>query len=376
MATIGGNMLPFVRLFDYGNITSGPKNIIKVGASTQGQFVLTDSHELYYIGRNQGGESGNGNTNTVSSWILVSADVSNFFTGGRTLVIIKNDNTIWTSGETYWFTSSTTTSYSTTLVDRTEWFTNTIPVNQIANIVCNSGVIFVLSSSSVLYGAGANGYRGVLGIGSSSIYTLTLCASNVRKVMSTPNDSMYISIDNKLYSSGWNDRGLHGTGNRTQVNIWGLRSSGVIDAAIGGHTLNYYNGTSYFTCGTTPNFLSSDSTTFKAVPVSTLPNNSPLFMTNSEATSTATQIILTSAYQKGIGGNRGLGLNNSQTGAIYSAANLQLPVEVSEISDVAFSDGLTSLLTKDGNVYSTGSYYAIPGASADVAVFTKIDLPK
>ncbi|UTS53577.1 putative DNA condensation protein [Escherichia phage UE-S1] len=369
-------MLPFVRMFDYGNIVPGPKNIIKVGASTQGQFLLTDSHDLYYIGRNQGGESGNGNKNTVSSWILVSADVSNFFVGDRALVIIKNDNTIWTSGETYWFTSSTTTSYSTVLVERTNWFTSAIPVSEIANIVCSYGLIFVLSTSSVLYGAGANGYRGALGIGSSSIYTLTQCATNVRKVMTNANDSMYITLDNKLYSSGWNDRGQHGTGNRTQINTWGLRSSGVIDAVIGGNAFNYYNGTSYFVCGQTPNFLSSDTTSFRAVPASTLPNSSPLFMTNSPALNTATQMIITSTYQKGVGANRGLGLNNSQTGAIYSATNLQLPVEVSEIRDVLFSDGLTSILTKDGDVYSTGSYYAIPGASEDVAVFTKIDLPK
>ncbi|HBC8437379.1 TPA: hypothetical protein ACT2UD_003095 [Escherichia coli] len=369
-------MLPFVRLFDYGNITPGPKNIIKVGASTQGQFLLTDSHDLYYIGRNQGGESGNGNTNTVSSWILVSTDVSNFFVGDRTLVIIKNDNTIWSSGQTYWFTSSTTTSYSTVLVDRTSWFTNAIPVSEIANIVCTYGLIFVLSTNSVLYGAGANGYRGALGIGSSSIYTLTQCATNVRKVMTNSNDSMYITLDNKLYSSGWNDRGQHGTGNRTQINTWGLRSTGVIDAAIGGNAFNYYNGTSYFVCGQTPNFLSSDTTTFRAVPASSLPNSSPLFMTNSPALNTATQMVITSTYQKGVGANRGLGLNNSQTGAIYSATNLQLPVEVSKIRDVLFSDGLTSILTKNGDVYSTGSYYAIPGASEDVAVFTKIDLPK
>lgn len=376
MATIGGNMLPFGRMIRYGNIVPGPKKIIKVGASTQGQFLLTDSHDLYYIGRNQGGESGNGNTNTVSSWTLVSADVSNFFVGDRTLVIIKNDNTIWTSGQTYWFSSSTTTSYSTVLVERTSWFTNAIPVSEIANIVCTNGLIFVLSTNSVLYGAGDNGYRGSLGIGSSSIYTLTQCATNVRKVMTNANDSMYLTLDNKLYSSGWNSSGQHGTGNQTQINTWGLRSSGVIDAAIGGNALNYYNGTSYFVCGQTPNFLSSGTTTFRAVPVSTLPNSSPLFMTNSPALNTATQMVITSTYQKGVGANRGLGLNNSQTGAIYSATNLQLPVEVSEIRDVLFSDGLTSILTKNGDVYSTGSYYAIPGAIEDVAVFTKIDLPK
>ncbi|AXC38981.1 UNVERIFIED_ORG: hypothetical protein [Escherichia phage CMSTMSU] len=34
----------------------------------------------------------------------------------------------------------------------------------------------------------------------------------MRKVMTNANDSMYITLDNKLYSSGWNDRGLHGTG--------------------------------------------------------------------------------------------------------------------------------------------------------------------
>lgn len=368
-------MLPFVRMLEYGNVAPGPKNIIKVGASTQGQYVLTDTNELYYIGRNQGGESGNNNTNTVSSWTLVSTGVTNFFAGDRTVVVIKSDNTIWTAGETYWFSSSTGTSYSTVLVDRTAWFTSVLSVNEIADIVCSYGLIFVLSTSSVLYGAGANGYRGALGIGSSSIYTLTQCATNVRKVMTNANDSMYITLDNKLYSSGWNDRGQHGTGNRTQINTWGLRSTGVIDAAIGGNAFNYYNGTSYFVCGQTPNFLSSDATTFRAVPASSLPNSSPLFMTNSPALNTATQIIITSTYQKGVGSNRGLGLNNSQTGAVYSATNLQLPVGVSDIRDVLYSDGLTSILTKDGEVYSTGTYYAIPGASEDVGIFTKIDLP-
>ena len=149
-------MLPFVRMLEYGNVAPGPKNIIKVGASTQGQYVLTDTNELYYIGRNQGGESGNNNTNTVSSWTLVSTGVTNFFAGDRTVVVIKSDNTVWTAGETYWFSSSTGTSYSTVLVDRTAWFTSVLSVNEIADIVCSYGLIFVLSTSSVLYGAGVS----------------------------------------------------------------------------------------------------------------------------------------------------------------------------------------------------------------------------
>ncbi|MED6536198.1 hypothetical protein VWI13_01730 [Escherichia coli O157] len=369
-------MLPFVRMLEYGNVAPGPKNIIKVGASTQGQFLLTDSHDLYYIGRNQGGESGNGNTNTVSSWILVSADVSNFFVGDRALVIIKNDNTIWTSGQTYWFTSSTTTSYSTTLVDRTSWFTNAIPVSEIANIVCSNGVIFVLSSSSVLYGAGYNGYRGALGIGSSSIYTLTQCATNVRKVMTTGNDSIYISTDNRLYSSGWNDNGQHGTNNRVQVNTWAARASGVIDATVGGTNIMYYNGTRYNTCGYAPNFYGSTVQLMTGIPDATLPNIAPLYMTNTMNSSSAAMMIITPSYQKGVGGVRGLGVGGDQRGVENTAVNLDLKVPLSSIKDIVFSDGLTSILTKDGDVYSTGSYYAIPGASEDVAVFTKIDLPK
>lgn len=368
-------MIPFARILNYGNMIAPPQNVIQVGISDRGQFILMENGDLYYCGYNAGGEAGNGTTTPVSDWTLVGSDIAKFYSGGRAVVVLKKDGTIWSSGNTSWYNNRTSDSFSTTLVEKTSWYTAALPVSSIANIVQVGTLIFVLSTTGVLYGAGSAAYRGSLGIGTTALYTLTQSAIGVRKVMTTGTDSIYISTDNRLYSSGWNDRGQHGTNNRVQVNTWGARASGIVDATIGGTNIMYYNGVRYNTCGYTPNYYGNTVQVMTGIPESTLPNVQPLYMTNTGDSSYAAMMIITPSYQKGIGADRGLGLGGSQTGAEYTPVNLDLKVPLSSIKDLVFGDGITTILTVDGEIYSTGHRYAFPNNAADVPVFTKVKTP-
>lgn len=371
------SMLPFGRMFNYGNINPGDVEVQSIGLSDRGQYVLTTDGDLYYIGLNSGGESGNGTQTPVEKWTLVGSNVHKFYSGGKAVVVIKRDYTIWSTGETSWYDSQAALSNSTVLVDRTSWYTSVIQVQDIDTIEQVGTLIFVLGKNGVLYGAGFSAYRGSLGINtSSSLYVLTQCATGVKKVKTTGNDSLYIGIDNRLYTSGWNDRGQHGTGNRIQVNLWGARASGIIDASVGATNIMYYNGTRYNTCGYTPNFIGQTVSIFTGVSDTILPNVAPLYMTNTSDASYAAMLIINNSFQKGVGSNRGLGMGGTANGVIYTPVDLNLPVSVDEIQDFKGVNGITSILTTKGEVYSTGYRYVIPGATADMTVFVKIDLPK
>ncbi|HBC8437377.1 TPA: hypothetical protein KE178_005265, partial [Escherichia coli] len=61
-------MLPFARMFKYGNIAPDKPNIKKILANNYNVAVLTNSGDLYVRGDNAYGILGLGHKNTVTTW--------------------------------------------------------------------------------------------------------------------------------------------------------------------------------------------------------------------------------------------------------------------------------------------------------------------
>lgn len=362
-------MLPFPQLVVYGNTVAAPV-INKMQSSTRGLFVQKDS-TLYYIGRNEAGEAGTGNTTQVSNWVIVSTNVRTFYAYDTGVVIIRNDSTVWSTGRTSWFPTGSTT---TVLTDRTSWFSAAVNIDNIRDInFCTNGTVFVVMNNNDLYGASTLA-RGTLGNGSTTIVnTLTFLKSNVKSAYAALNDSYHLDINGIFFSSGWNNTGVQGTGNTVQVNTWRQVSTGVLAYAASHLSVIYYNGSNYYVCGQTPNFSGANRTTYAAISTTVLPTETPVYVcAPRSSTVNPTTLVVATSYAKGVGSLLPLGVNSA--GSSSTAVNVTLPVPIGSITDLSLSWYNTFILSNN-EIWGTGDPAAIPGASTNVLTFTKISLP-
>jgi hypothetical protein len=360
-------MLPFARILEYGNTIEVPI-INKMQSSTKGLYVQKDSF-LYYIGLNQSGESANGSTTQVNDWYLVSTNVRTFFAYDTGVIIIRNDSTVWSSGRTSWFPSNSITNV---LTNRTSWFSTAVNIDDIRDInFCTNGTVFVVMNNNDLYGASSLS-RGTLGNGSTGIVnTLTFLKSGVKSAYAALNDSYHLTIDNIFFSTGWNNTGVQGTGNTTQVNTWRQISTGVLAYTASHLSVIYYNGSTYNVCGQAPNFSGASRTTYAAVSTTVLPAETPRYLLAPRSSTTnPTTLVVGTSYVKGVGSLLPLGVNSSSSST--SAVNVTLPVTL--IDDISLSWYNTFILS-NGEIWGTGDPAAIPGATGNVLTFKKINLP-
>ncbi len=92
-------MLPFVRMFDYGNVAPAPPKFKKILTNNYNVAVLTSSGDLYVRGNNQNGQLGLGHKEKVTTWTFSTSGVQDFWFGSSTLVVKKTDDEIWYSGQ-------------------------------------------------------------------------------------------------------------------------------------------------------------------------------------------------------------------------------------------------------------------------------------
>lgn len=357
-------MIPFARVVKYGNVVEKPVGIQKAMATSTGTFVLKDN-TLYYYGRNQYGEAAQGDTLAKTSWVVVSTNVDDFYAYDVGVVLHRTDGSIWSSGRCVWFNTST---ISNVLINRDTWFSS-VPWDNIRNMTfTTSGTLFVVTKDNKLYAATGNGGRGVLGNGTVvSVYQLTFLLDNVQSAIAALNDSAYLSTDGKLYSTGWNDQGIHGNGNRTQINTWKLQDSGVTHYALSNNVFIYKNATSFRTVGNSPLFSRSTGNVYswETVPTSVLDVNASLYflLIPLAGTTQSSQIVLSSTQQLAVGSNS-INMGIGRSGTVTTPANIVLPISVGDIKIMTINTANSAIVSNDGELYCTGTAGAFPAPTS------------
>lgn len=111
-------MLPF-SIISNTNIVP-KKEIAKFDTAYSSMYLLYSTGELYGLGRNAYSQMGTGTNTTVTTWTLISTDVSTFWIskdGDSSVLFRKNDGTWNLSGRAYIFGDSSTVYSTPTNVD-------------------------------------------------------------------------------------------------------------------------------------------------------------------------------------------------------------------------------------------------------------------
>ena len=216
-------MLPFARMLEYGNIA--PRSIKQLIYSDC-CYVLYSTGELYGYGNNSSGTLGQGDlTNRYDKFYLLDTDVKVFACCDRSLVYIKNDNTIWCTGESSSYSDST--AKDTIPRNITSYFSSVINVQNISKIQTARTSIVIRMPDGTVYGIGKN-TSGELGTGTTNpVLTLSVIAVNTVD-MSANVSNVGILDSNSNYSiCGLNNAGQLGTNNMISSSTFGVRMTNV-----------------------------------------------------------------------------------------------------------------------------------------------------
>ncbi|EON7636983.1 hypothetical protein ABV23_RS00630 [Escherichia coli] len=221
-------MLPFVRMFEYGNVAPIQPKIIQMECLNGGVYLLYDNGELYYRGRNSNGLAGDGtNTSKSSSWILSNTNVAMLSKGVSNYAVVrKKDNTFWMTGSYNLFDVSGWTKY--------RWNDVTSNFSEVSSnlicVYCNGGGVLTLRSDGTLYAFGTS-TSGQLGFGSATtINTFTKVAESVStnpdNVIAVLGGCYYIDENNRLFATGVNTNGQLGIGSTVNALSFTLVNTG------------------------------------------------------------------------------------------------------------------------------------------------------
>lgn len=200
-------MLPFGRMFEYGNNKSDSyiKRIDFEHGTSFCTGILSSSGSGYIGGNNSNGELGNGN-NTNMYNTLVKISVPGVF-GIRDLacsitasIFITDDNRIFLSGNKAILNQSSVS--VNTFEDITSYF-STVPISRIVKISISSVNCGILLDDGSCYLMGLNRY-GEFGLGSTGYKTLTLVSTGVLDFSLSAENTFYVKTDRKVYAAGRN----------------------------------------------------------------------------------------------------------------------------------------------------------------------------
>ncbi|TGA09086.1 hypothetical protein E5F44_06660, partial [Clostridioides difficile] len=196
------------------------KNGISSGDST---FLLKNDGTLYSCGMNTSGQLGLGDTIDRKVFTKVNIELKNNFTEyannykivlGDTSFILKNDNTLWGSGNN----SNGQLGLGDTAGKRV--FTR-MNVENIKDVVCGKMHVVVLKNDGTVWNSGNNS-NGQLGLGDTTnrnVFT-KVDIDNVKKVICGWNQTVILKNDNTVWSTGLNSNGQLGLGDTTNRNVF------------------------------------------------------------------------------------------------------------------------------------------------------------
>ncbi|HFL2571562.1 TPA: RCC1 domain-containing protein [Clostridioides difficile] len=204
---------------EFTKIDVGITDIKKVVSNTYSTLILTNSGELYGAGINYNAELGMGDRNVRNTFIKIPVtdvkDVECF--SEKICVILKNDGTVWgagnpeigngdTRGNLFGFGDNYSMKLSYTK----------LPIENVKyiKIVCYN--LFVIKNDDTVWTTGNNTYS-QLGLGhNTNVTTFTkIGIDNVKEICGGINHTIILKNDNTVWGTGYNTNGELGTGDTT-----------------------------------------------------------------------------------------------------------------------------------------------------------------
>lgn len=211
-------------------IASGMNNIKKVFCGHGHCFIVKTDNTVWACGRNDKGQLGLGDTTNRTTFTQVTANISDIRQlecGDDFTFIVKKDGSLWAcgngnAGQLGLNIGGTSTSYKTTFTQVTEYINYNV-----VKVVALSQSSYILKNDGTVWSSGNNSY-GQLGIGTTSsggtqstkIFTraLYIDANGVEDIISSNIDSRHILVrkrDGSLWGCGYNFAGQLGLGDKT-----------------------------------------------------------------------------------------------------------------------------------------------------------------
>jgi alpha-tubulin suppressor-like RCC1 family protein len=215
-------------------------NISKVFAGGAHSFILTDTGKLYAAGTNALGSLGLGNTYDEDTFVEVNTsaldgNISEVILGYAHSFVLTDSGKLYATGDNrngQLGLGDTTERLSLTLVN-----TSALDGN-ISKVFAGGAHSFILTDKGKLYGAGHNQY-GMLGVGTeydTNTFTLVNIAAldgNISKVSAGFWHSMILTDSGKVYSTGSNDEGQLGLGDKNHRYEFTLVDTTAINGKVG-----------------------------------------------------------------------------------------------------------------------------------------------
>lgn len=197
-------MIPFARMLEYGN-TARVIGVKEIQSSEYANtlFILDYDGNLYSTGQNFNGVLGNGNTADSYGVIKqVLTDVKSFMYGYNSCICIKNDNTIWCSGQQSINVNNTPDNNS--FGNITSLFTG-IDISKIKQIGISRAGGWFLMDDNTLYFKGRNTW-GFAGDGTpvSTYVQWSVVSTDVKEFCMNDLNGKFIKIDNTIWGTGNN----------------------------------------------------------------------------------------------------------------------------------------------------------------------------
>ena len=221
-------------------------------------YVLKNDGTLWACGRNDYGQLGLGNTSDKNTFTQVTINVNDIkliCCGGYHTVILKNDNTLWGCGFNGY--GQLGLGDHTSRKTFTQIATN---IDDIKSVYCGGGYTLILKNDGTLWGSGNNEY-GQLGLGDTTnrnVFTqITTNTDNIKSIYYGYYYTLILKNDNTLWGCGVNSSGQLGLEDKNNITTFTMINSnpGNIKSIYCGinHTLILQNDGTLYGCGTNSN---------------------------------------------------------------------------------------------------------------------------
>ncbi|HWA26765.1 MAG TPA: DVUA0089 family protein [Lacunisphaera sp.] len=235
--------------------------VVEASAGGVHSAFIDSAGVLWTMGRNNGGQLGDGTTTDRKQAVPVATNVAKVVAGNENTFFIKTDGTLWgmglgTMGDgggihlTPFHIASDVVAvaagWSHTLFIRRDgslwglggnvggplgvpgstYYAQAIPITtDVVAIAAGSYHSLFLKSNGTLWGMGSNSFWQLEAGGSSSVLEPKQIAANVRAMAASGSATLYITQDDKLWTMGHNTSGELGNGNRDSATLSNIASA-------------------------------------------------------------------------------------------------------------------------------------------------------